>query len=137
MVEDTASDVRLAEEALKEGRIPSHLHWVSDGDQAIKFLERKGEYADAPAPDIILLDLNLPGRDGHEVLAEVKSNRRFSTIPVVVLTSSGAREDILRSYDLHANCYVTKPFDLDRFIEVIQSIKEFWLNIAQLPSHNR
>ncbi|MCF7855708.1 MAG: response regulator [Candidatus Pacebacteria bacterium] len=136
MVEDNPADVKLAEEALKEGKVYTELHWVQDGEEAIAFLERKGDYADAPVPDVILLDLNLPRKDGRQVLAEVKTDERFRAIPVVVLTTSREEEDVLRSYNLHANCYVTKPFDLDRFIQVIQSINEFWLDIVKLPRHN-
>ena len=133
LVEDNPGDVRLTTEALREGKIPHHLHVVSDGIEAMAFLRREGPYADAPRPDLILLDLNLPKKDGREVLAEIKADENLKRIPVVVLTTSQAEEDILRTYELHANCYVTKPVDLQQFIAVIRAIEEYWLATARLP----
>lgn len=133
LVEDNPGDVRLTQEALKEGRITNRLHVVDDGEKALVFLRQEGEYADSPRPDIILLDLNLPKKDGRQVLAEIKSDPQLRRIPVVVLTTSKAEEDILRSYDLHANCYITKPVDLDQFLGVVRSIEDFWLTVVKLP----
>lgn len=133
MVEDNPGDVRLTVEALKEGKVRNKLHVVEDGVEAMAFLRGEGEYADAPRPDLILLDLNLPRKDGREVLAEIKGDPNLRRIPVVVLTVSEANEDILKSYDLHANCYVTKPVDLDQFIVVVKSVEDFWLTIVKLP----
>lgn len=134
LVEDNPGDVRLTREALLECGVPNNLNVVPDGMEAVAFLHREGKYADSPRPDVVLLDLNLPKKDGREVLAVVKADPDLRRIPVVVLTSSEAENDILRSYDLHANCYVAKPVDLDQFIKVIQSIKHFWIKIAKLPS---
>jgi CheY-like chemotaxis protein len=134
MVEDNASDVRLAQEAFKEGRIPNNLHVVRDGVEAMAFLRRQSKYANAARPDLIFLDLNLPRKDGREVLAEIKSDSDLIRIPVVVLTTSRAQMDIFQSYDLHANCYIVKPIDLDEFIKVIQSIGNFWFSTATLPT---
>jgi CheY-like chemotaxis protein len=134
LVEDNPGDVRLTQEALRDGKVWNHLHHVSDGIEAVAFLRREGKYEDAPRPDLILLDLNLPRKDGREVLAEIKSDPRLAQIPVVVLTTSRAEEDVFRSYGLHANCYIVKPIDLDQFIHVVQSIESFWLCIVQLPS---
>ena len=133
LVEDNLGDVRLTEEAFKEARFLNHLGVVGDGVDALAYLRRERQYAAAPRPDIILLDLNLPRKDGREVLAEIKEDETLRTIPVVVLTTSQAEQDILRSYGLHANCYVTKPVDLDQFITVIKSIDDFWLGVVQLP----
>ena len=133
LVEDNPGDERLTREALREGKVYHNLHWVKDGVEAMAFLRRKGRYSSSPRPDIILLDLNLPKKDGREVLQEIKSDEHLRRIPVVVLTTSKAEEDVLRSYDLHANCYVTKPVDLDKFIIVVQSIDRFWLTIVTLP----
>ena len=133
LVEDNPGDVRLTQEALKEGKMLNNLHVVGDGVEALAFLRREGEYADAPRPDVILLDLNLPKKDGREVLAEVKADEDLRRIPVVVLTVSKAEEDILKTYDLHANCYITKPLDLDQFIKVVKAIEDFWLTIVKLP----
>ena len=133
LVEDNPGDYRLTKEALKEGKVYNNLYWVKDGVEAIEFLKRRGNYADVPRPDIILLDLNLPKKDGREVLQEIKQDSDLRAIPVVILTTSQAEEDVLRSYDLHANCYVTKPVDLDKFIVVVQSIDRFWLNVVTLP----
>ena len=133
LVEDNPGDHRLTQEALREGKVYNNLHWVQDGVEALEFLKRRGKYADSPRPDIILLDLNLPKKDGRQVLSEIKGDEELRSIPVVVLTTSKAEEDVLRSYDLHANCYVTKPVDLDKFIVVVQSIDRFWLTVVTLP----
>jgi CheY-like chemotaxis protein len=134
LVEDNPGDVRLTKEALKEGKVYSNLHWAKDGVEALEFLRRQGKFADVPRPDIILLDLNLPKKDGREVLSEIKNDDDLKRIPVVILTTSKAEEDVLRSYQLHANCYVTKPVDLDKFIVVVQSIDKFWLTVVTLPN---
>src|SRR5205823_9237839 len=118
LVEDNAGDVRLTKEALKEGKVYNNLHWAKDGVEALEFLRREGKHAKAPRPDIILLDLNLPKKDGREVLSEIKSDDQLKHIPVVILTTSKAEEDVLRSYKLHANCYITKPVDLGKFIDI-------------------
>jgi len=133
LVEDNAGDYRLTKEALKEGKVYNNLHWTQDGVEALDFLNRRGKHASAPRPDIILLDLNLPKKDGREVLSEIKRDEDLRKIPVVILTTSKAEEDVLKSYDLHANCYVTKPVDLDKFIVVVQSIDRFWLTVVTLP----
>ena len=133
MVEDNPGDVRLTIEALKETKVRNNLNVVRDGAEALAFLRRQGRYAQAPRPDLILLDLNVPRIDGRQVLAEIKADADLRRIPVVVLTASQAEEDILKTYDLHANCYVTKPVDLDQFIKVVQSIETFWLTIVRLP----
>jgi CheY-like chemotaxis protein len=133
LVEDNPGDVRLTQEALKENKLHNNLHVTRNGVEAMAFLRQEGKYAEAPRPGLVLLDLNLPRKDGREVLAEIKSDETLRRIPVVILTTSQAEEDILKTYDLHANCYITKPVDLDRFIKVIQSIKDFWLAIVKLP----
>jgi CheY-like chemotaxis protein len=133
LVEDNPGDERLTREALKEGKVYSNLHWVKDGVEAMEFLRREGRYKDVPRPDIILLDLNLPKKDGREVLQDIKNDEALKRIPVVVLTTSKAEEDVLRTYDLHANCYVTKPVDLEKFIVVVKSIDVFWLTVVTLP----
>ena len=133
LVEDNPGDVRLTQEVLRDGRVRNNMSVVKDGVDAISFLHQTGEYVGAPRPDIILLDLNLPKKDGREVLAEIKADPDLKNIPVVVLTTSSAEQDIFRSYDLHANCYITKPVDLDQFIKVIRSIEDFWLTIVKLP----
>ena len=133
LVEDNPGDERLTREALKEGKVYSNLHWVKDGVEAMEFLRRNGKYQDVPRPDIILLDLNLPKKDGREVLQDIKKDDKLKRIPVVILTTSKAEEDVLKSYNLHANCYVTKPVDLDKFIVVVQSIDRFWLTVVTLP----
>ncbi len=133
LVEDNPGDVRLTREALKEGKVYSNLHTVKDGVEAMDFLRRKGKYAGVPRPDIILLDLNLPKKDGREVLEEIKTDNDLKRIPVVVLTTSKAEEDVLRTYNLHANCYVTKPVDLEKFMVVVKSIDVFWLTVVTLP----
>lgn len=134
LVEDNLGDVRLTEEALKEGKIANNLSVVRDGAQALAFLHRKGEYAEAARPDLIFLDLNLPRMDGREVLAKIKEDPKLKSIPVVVLTTSEAEEDIHRSYNLHANCYVTKPVNMDQFVKAVQSIEDFWLAVVKLPN---
>src|SRR5688572_18012536 len=134
LVEDNPADVRLTQEALKEGKVFNNLHWAKDGVEAIEFLRRQGKHANAPRPDIILLDLNLPKKDGREVLQDIKNDEMLKRIPVVILTTSKAEEDVLRSYNLHANCYVTKPVDLEKFILVVKSIDMFWLTIVTLPN---
>jgi chemotaxis family two-component system response regulator Rcp1 len=133
LVEDNPGDVRLTKEALKEGRLLNKINVVGDGMEAMAYLRREGNYADAVVPDLILLDLNLPKKDGREVLAEIKADPKLRRIPVVVLTTSSAEEDILKTYDLHANCYVTKPVDLDQFIHVVKSIEDFWITVVKLP----
>jgi len=133
LVEDNPADVRLTVEALKDAKVSNVMYTVEDGVGAMEFLRQEGEWAEAPRPDLILLDLNLPRKDGREVLAEIKDDESLRRIPVVVLTTSTAEEDIVRSYDLHANCFVTKPVELDQFIEVVRSIEDFWLAIVKLP----
>ena len=133
LVEDNPGDVRLTKEALNEGKVLNKLHVVEDGMEALAFLNGEGRYADVSRPELILLDLNLPKKDGRDVLAEIKANGDLTRIPVVVLTTSDSEEDILKSYDLNANCYITKPVDLDQFISVVKSINEFWLSIVKLP----
>jgi two-component system, chemotaxis family, response regulator Rcp1 len=137
LVEDNPGDVRLTQEALKEGKVYNNLHWAKDGVEALEFLKRQGKHANAPRPDIILLDLNLPKKDGREVLAQIKKDGDLKQIPVVVLTTSEAEEDVLKSYELHANCYVTKPVDLEKFIHVVQSIDRFWLTVVTLPPSDK
>jgi CheY-like chemotaxis protein len=133
LVEDNPGDVRLTQEALREGKIRNRLTVAKDGVEALAVLRREGPHANAPRPDLILLDLNLPRKDGREVLADIKADDSLRRIPVVVLTTSKAEEDILKTYDLHANCYITKPVDLEQFIEVIKSIDDFWLTVVRLP----
>ena len=133
LVEDDPGDVVLIREAFEHNKVYNALHVVSDGVQALEFLRREGDYSAAPRPDLVLLDLNLPRKDGREVLAEVKEDADLRTIPVVVLTTSEAEEDIVRSYDLHANAYVTKPVDFDRFIEVVRQIDDFFVTVVKLP----
>ena len=133
LVEDNPGDVRLTREALKEGKVLNNLYVAQDGVEAMAFLRREGKYAGAIRPDIILLDLNLPKKDGHEVLADVKSDPDLRRIPVVILTTSKAEEDVLQSYNLHANCFITKPVDLDQFINVVQAVEDFWFTIVKLP----
>lgn len=133
LVEDNPGDVRLAKEALKESGMTSSLSVATDGAQAIAFLRRQGEYVGAPRPDLILLDLNLPRRNGAEVLAEIKQDPELRCIPVVVLSSSGAEEDVMKSYELHANCYIIKPVDLEEYVAVVQSLSRFWFSTVALP----
>jgi two-component system, chemotaxis family, response regulator Rcp1 len=133
MVEDNPGDVRLAVEVLKEAKVHNHISLAKDGVDALEFLRQRGPYANVPRPDLILLDLNLPRKDGREVLEEIKTDPDLRRIPVVVLTSSQSEEDILRAYDLHANCYITKPVDFDQFIRVVRTIEGFWLTVVKLP----
>ncbi|MDH5231092.1 MAG: response regulator [Gammaproteobacteria bacterium] len=133
LVEDNTADIRLTQEALKDAKVFNHLSIVQDGEQALDFLFKRGQYTQVSTPDLILLDLNLPRIDGREVLQEIKRQDKLLRIPVVVLTTSGADEDILRSYNLHANCYVTKPVEFDQFMQIIHSIESFWLSIVKLP----
>jgi chemotaxis family two-component system response regulator Rcp1 len=133
LVEDNPGDVRLAQEALKESKVRNKLYVVEDGVEAMNFLRQQGNFKGTPRPDLILLDLNLPRKSGREVLAEVKSDESLKRIPVVVLTVSKAEEDIVKAYDHHANCYITKPLDFNQFIEVTKSIEDFWLTIVRLP----
>ncbi len=133
MVEDNPGDVRLTVEALKEGKVRNNLNTVEDGEAAMKFLRRQGPYSKAPRPDLVLLDLNLPKKNGREVLAEIKDDPELKRIPVVILTVSEAEQDILKSYNLHANCYINKPVNLEQFIKVVRSIEDFWLSIVMLP----
>jgi CheY-like chemotaxis protein len=135
LVEDSPGDARLTVEALKEGKVLNHLSLVRDGVDALDFLHRRGAYAHVILPDVIFLDLNLPRKDGREVLAEIKADPELRRIPVVILTTSQAEEDILRTYDLHANCYITKPVDLEQFMKVVKGIEDFWLTMVKLPSH--
>jgi chemotaxis family two-component system response regulator Rcp1 len=134
LVEDSPGDVRLTREALRDAKICNELHVVRDGESALAFLRGEGDYAGVPRPDIVLLDLNLPRKDGREVLEEMKADDELRRIPVIVLTTSVAEGDVLRSYDLHVNAYVTKPLDLDGFVAVVRSIESFWLSIVRLPS---
>ncbi|HEY5933502.1 MAG TPA: response regulator [Kofleriaceae bacterium] len=133
LVEDNPADVRLTQEALREGKVRNNLHVARDGVEALEFLRRQGKFAGSPRPDLVLLDLNLPRKDGREVLAQVKDDDELKTIPVVVLTTSSAEIDILRSYSLHANCYITKPVDLEQFVKVVKTIDDFWLTVVRLP----
>lgn len=134
LVEDSPSDAKLTISALKLAKVANELHHVEDGVQAMEFLRRRGKYEKSPRPDLILLDLNLPRKDGREVLEELKNDDDFTTIPVIVLTTSNAEKDIMRSYKLHCNCYVTKPVNFDRFLECVRSIEHFWLSVVVLPT---
>jgi len=133
LVEDSPGDVRLTREAFKDAKVHINLHVASDGTEAMDFLYREGKHSNVPRPDLILLDLNLPKKDGREVLEEIKESPALKSIPVVILTTSASDADILRSYRLHANCYITKPVGLDGFLEVVKSIDSFWLSIVKLP----
>ena len=133
LVEDNPGDADLAREALDSSKMNNNLQVVDDGEKALAFLRREGPYAEAPRPDLILLDLNLPKKDGRQVLAEIKSDQGLKRIPVVILTTSQAEEDVIKTYDLHANCYITKPIDLNQFLHVVRSIEDFWLSIVVLP----
>ena len=133
LVEDNPGDVRLTKEALREGKVANNLSVAADGVEALAFLRREGPHANAARPDLVLLDLNLPRKDGRQVLAEIKIDADLRRIPVVVLTTSKAEEDILKTYDLHANCYIAKPVDLEQFIRVVKSIDDFWLTVVRLP----
>jgi len=134
LVEDNPGDIDLAREALGMGKLHNALHVVQDGVAAIDFLRKKGKYISSPRPDLIILDLNLPKKDGRQVLAEIKGDEDLKRIPVVILTTSSAEEDVLKTYNLHANCFITKPLDMKRFLYVVQSIEEFWLSIVMLPN---
>jgi two-component system, chemotaxis family, response regulator Rcp1 len=134
LVEDSPADVLITREAMAEARLLNNIHVAEDGVEALAFLRRQGVHAGAPRPDLILLDLNLPRRSGREVLADIKADPELKSIPVVVLTTSSAEEDILRSYDLHANCYVVKPVEFDSFVKAVQSIRQFWFGVVTLPS---
>ena len=133
LVEDNPGDVDLTIEALEEGRVANHLSVVEDGAEALAFLRREEPYQDAPRPDLVLLDLNLPGVDGFEVLTLVKQDEQLKKIPIIVMTTSDAEHDILKSYNLHANAYVTKPLDVEEFIEVVRALEDFWLTFVRLP----
>ena len=133
LVEDSPGDIRLTREVLRDAKIANELHVVGDGEQAMAFLRRTGHYEGRRRPDLVLLDLNLPSKDGREVLAELNDDPELHLIPVIVLTTSAAEQDVLRSYDLKAACYITKPIDLDEFIAVVRSIEDFWLSIVRLP----
>jgi chemotaxis family two-component system response regulator Rcp1 len=137
LVEDSPGDVRLTREAFKDAKVHVNLHVVTDGAEAMAFLQREGEYADVVRPDLILLDLNLPKKDGREVLEEIKASPGLKSIPVVILTTSASGADILQSYQQHANCYITKPVDLDGFLKVVRSIDGFWLSVVRLPREGR
>jgi two-component system, chemotaxis family, response regulator Rcp1 len=137
LIEDNPADVRLTREALKEAKVLNTLHIAGDGMEALAFLRKQGQFADSSSPDLILLDLNLPKKDGREVLAEIKQDESLKRIPVVVLTTSRGEEDVVRSYDLHANAYVTKPVDLKHFLEVIRTIEQFWLAVVTLPPNEK
>ena len=134
LVEDNPGDARLVREALRDAKVLNDLHTVADGVEALDFLRRRGRYADAVHPDLILLDLNLPRKNGHEVLAEIKDDSDLKRIPVVVLTVSKAEEDIMTTYNLHGNCFITKPIDFDQFVQVVKAIEDFWLTIVKLPT---
>jgi chemotaxis family two-component system response regulator Rcp1 len=134
LIEDNAGDARLAREALRDAKVRNNLTWVPDGVEGLAYLRRQGKHAQAVRPDLILLDLNLPRKDGREVLSEIKNDQRLKLIPVVILTTSEAEEDIFRAYDLNANCYISKPVDLDQFMKVVKTIEDFWLTIVKLPS---
>jgi CheY-like chemotaxis protein len=137
LVEDNEGDARLAKEAMRDSKIRNILHHVADGEEAMAFLRNEGKYAKVPRPDLILLDLNLPKKDGRQVLAEIKNDESLKRIPVVILTVSSAEEDVLKAYNLHANCFITKPIDLDQFMKVVRSVEDFWLTIVKLPNGER
>lgn len=134
LVEDSPSDADLTVDAFSEARVLNNLHWVEDGVEALSFLRRQGQYRDVPRPDLILLDLNMPKKDGREVLAEIKADSQLKRIPVIILTTSAAERDILKTYELNGNCYVTKPIDVEQFMSVAKIIEAFWLAVVQLPS---
>ena len=134
LMEDSEGDVRLVQEALKEGKLHNRLFVVRDGVEGMDFLQKRGKYQDATCPDLILLDLNMPKKDGREVLGEIKQHEDLKRIPVVILTTSSSEADILKTYNLHANCYIVKPLNLDEFIRVVRSIESFWLSIVKLPT---
>jgi len=137
LIEDNPGDVRLTMEAFKDCKVYNNMHTVMDGEAAMAFLRREDRYADVPRPDLILLDLNLPRKDGRDVLREIKTDAGLKNIPVVILTTSQAEEDILRAYGLNANCYICKPIDLDQFTKIIKAIEDFWLTIVKLPPEDR
>jgi two-component system response regulator len=137
LVEDNPGDVDLTKEALEDAKVCNRLHVVDDGEKALEFLCRKGPYVDAPRPDLILLDLNLPKKDGRQVLSEIKADAELAHIPIVILTTSQADEDILRAYQLHANCYISKPVNFTQFMRVVKAIEEFWLTVVKLPKTKR
>jgi CheY-like chemotaxis protein len=134
LVEDSADSAEMTMEALRDGRVRNRIHWVKDGEEAMAFLRRENGHAAAPRPDLVLLDLHLPCMNGHEVLAAIKQHPDWRRIPVVIMTSSDSDKDILAAYDHHANCYVTKPIDIDKFLEAIRSIEDFWLTVVRLPA---
>jgi CheY-like chemotaxis protein len=134
LVEDSIDEAQLTMETLRDGRVRNRVHWVEDGEEAMAFLRRQGQYTAAPRPDLVLLDLRLPRMSGHEVLAELKADPNLKRIPVVIMTSSDDEKDVARAYDRHANCYITKPVDMDKFIEAVKSIEEFWLTVVHLPA---
>jgi CheY-like chemotaxis protein len=133
MVEDNPDDIELTVEALKDARVANHLTVVQDGEEALSYLRCRGKYAQAVRPDLILLDLNMPRKNGRDVLRDIKNDPKLKRIPVVILTTSQAEEDILHTYDLHANCYITKPVDFNQFLKVVRSIEDFWLTVVKLP----
>jgi CheY-like chemotaxis protein len=135
LVEDNPGDVRLTREVLKDGKLRNNLFVCGDGEEALDFLRRRGKHANAVRPDLVLLDLNLPRKSGREVLAEVKEDPELKSIPIIILTTSAAEQDVLQTYNLHANCYITKPVDLPQFVKVVNFICDFWLEIVKLPSH--
>jgi two-component system, chemotaxis family, response regulator Rcp1 len=137
LVEDQPADIRLTKEVLADGKVANDVHVVNDGEQAMAFLRRRGEFANSPRPDLVLLDLNLPRMDGREVLAEIKSDPELMATPVIVLTTSAAERDVLDAYEHRANAYVTKPIDLDEFVAAVASIEQFWLTFVRLPEHAR
>ncbi len=134
LVEDSTDSAELTIDSLRGGKVRNRIHWVEDGEEALAFLRRRGPHGKAPRPDLILLDLGLPRMNGHEVLAEIKQDPDLRRIPVVIMTSSDDEKDVLRAYDRHANCYITKPVDMDKFIEVVRSIEDFWLTVVHLPA---
>ena len=137
LIEDTPGDARLTREALKDGKVRNSLHIVYDGEEATDFLFKRNQYKNASRPDLIILDLNLPKKNGQEVLAEIKADDSLKSIPVIILTISKQEQDIIRSYNLHANCFLIKPIDLNQFFEVIKSIEDFWLTLVKLPNHEQ
>lgn len=134
LVEDSAADIRLTQEALRDAKFANELHVVRDGERALDYLHNRGEFADAPRPDFVILDLNLPRKDGKEVLREIKGDPELRAIPIAVLTTSSQERDIVQSYQLGANCYLTKPLDIDEFIAVVQAVQDFWLGMVRLPT---
>jgi len=134
LVEDSIDEAELTMETLREGRVNNRVHWVEDGEEGLAFLRRQGRHAAAPRPDLILLDLHLPRKGGQEVLAEIKEHPQWKRIPVVIMTSSAEEKDILAAYDKHANCYITKPIDIEKFMEAVRSIEDFWLTVVHLPA---